>query len=496
MAATCGVAGVTVGGIDAPDLPRPRFALSVSLGPYDILDVLGEGAFGGVFVGRLRGDPLRRRVALKVLKPEYAANAKVLQRFRDEARLLSRLRHPNIVRVEQLLEIESRPVVVMECVEGVSLRNLLMRSPRGLPASVAMEVMRRTALALDAAWEQPGEGGAGELRVVHRDIKPSNLLLSVRGELRVVDFGIATGRFEGREAATQSLVLGSRPYMAPERLDGAPDGPAVDIYSAGVTLFELLVGQVPELSVKPGRHERALKEQVVHVRAPGLDARSAEDLRSLITRMCAYDVDVRPRARDVAAELGRLNGDLAPDHRVGLEAYAMEHVRQLLDERTKASDARIHEVLSDRPDRGDAGSLTSNGRRRGRSFRLLHPRTAMFFGAMAGMVLGLGGLAANKAMRPTPTPTEVLDHGVRKVKLVFPDGVVARMGSETLFAPGHVQAPARYTHLELSSDDGMVWRCGFDAQQGDVVRYVLERGQVGLSIDDGPFIPCEAEAEP
>src|SRR5687768_12433884 len=193
------------------------------LGPYEILEILGEGSFGTVCVGRAQNDPSKRKVALKVLKPAYTNNKKILNRTRDEARLLSQISHPNIVRVEALARFNSRTTMVMEYVEGVSLDQLLIRFKDGLPGAVGIEVTRLMCLALHVAFaEAIGEDGR-PMRVIHRDIKPSNVLLSVHGEVKVVDFGIAKGEFEGREAETESVVMGSRPYMAPERLDGMND---------------------------------------------------------------------------------------------------------------------------------------------------------------------------------------------------------------------------------------------------------------------------------
>ena len=160
---------------------RPRRELASESVPFEVLEVLGEGAFGAVCVARMIGDPLGRQVAIKVLKLEYASNPKVLHRTRDEARLLSRLHHPNIVQVERLIEVEGRPVLVMELVRGLDLKSLLRRSPYGVPAAVAMEVVRLTCVALDVAYGQALGDDGKPMRVIHRDIKPSNMLLSIHG---------------------------------------------------------------------------------------------------------------------------------------------------------------------------------------------------------------------------------------------------------------------------------------------------------------------------
>src|SRR5690348_2481215 len=113
------VAGIVDGG--------GRRRVKRSAGPFEILEILGEGSFGTVCVARVTADPLRRKVALKILKGAYASNKKILNRTRDEAKLLSAISHPNIVRVERLMEINGRPCVVMEHVQGVSLDQLLLR---------------------------------------------------------------------------------------------------------------------------------------------------------------------------------------------------------------------------------------------------------------------------------------------------------------------------------------------------------------------------------
>ncbi|MEO0601056.1 MAG: serine/threonine-protein kinase, partial [Myxococcota bacterium] len=269
-------------------------------GPFEILEILGEGSFGTVCVARVSTDPLRRKVALKILKGAYATNEKILNRTRDEARLLSAINHPNIVRVERLMEIAGRPVVVMEHVQGVSLDQLLLRFKEGLPGAIALEVVRQTCLALHIAYAEALGDDGRPLRVIHRDIKPSNVMLSIHGEVKVLDFGIARGEFEGREARTESVVMGSRPYMAPERLDGIADSQAVDVYSAGMSLFELLTGRPMSLSINPVSHDQAMNRQLQYVHIQGMSNPAVEDLRDLIRRMCAYTRDYRPSAADCA----------------------------------------------------------------------------------------------------------------------------------------------------------------------------------------------------
>lgn len=460
-------------------------------GQFDILEVLGDGAFAAVFVARNTEDPLNRLVAIKVLKAEYASNAKVLHRTRDEARLLSQIHHPNVVRVEALLEVDGKPVIVMEFVQGVSLKRLLERQSKGLPAAVAMEVMRLTCVALDVAYNHAVGNDGQPLRVIHRDIKPSNMLLSIHGELKVVDFGIATGQFDGREAQTESVVMGSRPYMAPERLDRAADTPSVDIYSAGMSLLELLTGKVLNLSINPASHDRTLAAHLDAVKPDALAPEHRDALRRLIRRMLAYDVDYRPTAADVAAELFRLIHTIDPAYYVSLETYATESVKPMFDSRTNQGLQAALEGLQ--PSERISGIFQPSGGSAKRRTPV-NRTAAVFFGAVFGTVGALGWVAANKAMSQSPAPTP--DASMVRLKVWMPAEARARIGSQSIRLPGHLDVPPGPTTLELYFDDGVSLFCPFTAAEGLAVRYVVERGRGAISVDDGLAIPCtDASAE-
>src|SRR5690606_14919331 len=175
------------------------------------------------------------------------------------------------------------------------------------------------------------------LRVIHRDIKPSNILLSIHGEVKVVDFGIAKGEFEGREARTESVVMGSRPYMAPERLDGVADSPAVDVYSSGMSLFELLTGRTMSLSINPVTHDQAMNRQLAYVQVPGMQQPAVDDLHDLIRRMCAYSRDYRPTAIECARDLEQLVYAMEPRYRIGLEEFARTTVLPIYEARPRVT---------------------------------------------------------------------------------------------------------------------------------------------------------------
>lgn len=239
----------------------------------------------------LGADGFEKPVAIKLLRlaggdVRFAEEAQ--QRFRDEARLLGLLRHRAIVQVDSLVHIGGHQAVVMELLEGVSLRALVKLGP--VPEGPALEMVAEVAAALEAAWHRPGPEGK-PLNVCHRDLKPANLQLSPDGELKVLDFGIARADFQAREAATRSLAMGSVEYMSPLRLDFDDDGTAGDIYSLGCVLYELLVGEAfGRTSANPVSHKHRFEANIERV---------PESARPLVGRMLAFAGADRPGAREV-----------------------------------------------------------------------------------------------------------------------------------------------------------------------------------------------------
>ncbi len=459
-----------------------------SAGPFEILEILGEGSFGTVCVARVSADPLRRRVALKILKGAYATNKKILNRTRDEARLLSRINHPNIVRVERLMEVGGRPVVVMEHVQGVSLDQLLLRFKEGLPGAVALEMCRQTCLALQVAYaEALGEDGR-PLRVIHRDIKPSNIMLSIHGEVKVLDFGIARGEFEGREARTESVVMGSRPYMAPERLDGISDSPGVDVYSAGMSLFELLTGRTMSLSINPVSHDQAMNRQLSHIAVQGMPEAAIEDLRNLLRRMCAYTRDYRPSAADCGRDLEQLLYAIDPRYRIGLDEFARTTVLPIYESRPRITPEDALQESGDEEFLAEVtGALTSSNPTRAASTPWV---PYLFVGGLAFVVVLLGMLAALKFAlgdEPTVAVQDGADVDAVRVEVWFPDDrSQAQVGTAFMRTKGGVIVPPGPTELRLTMDNGAVYACTFVAHQGASVRWVGE----AISVDDGDSVPC------
>ena len=177
------------------------------------IETIGKGGFGSVYLGEVQGrGGFVQRLAVKVLSEELANSADIAARHRDEARLLGLLNHDQIVKVFDMVELQGRPALLMEYVEGADCGALLREGPMS-PRS-AFEVAHAAAGALAFAWNTIDPASDRPLQVVHRDIKPANLLVSRHGGVKVLDFGIARGDFD-REGRTESVQFGTARYMAP-----------------------------------------------------------------------------------------------------------------------------------------------------------------------------------------------------------------------------------------------------------------------------------------
>ncbi|MEK7469225.1 MAG: serine/threonine-protein kinase [Planctomycetota bacterium] len=214
----------------AAEIEAARRNPNLNLGRTVLLEELGRGGMGVVY--RAWQDDLQRTVAVKILAAHAPGNAN--ERFLREARLASKLRHPNIVTVHEMGEHQGRPWFSMDIVEGGSL-DPLMRG-RKLPAKKLFEILRDMALALEYAHQQG---------VVHRDIKPGNILIDAQGKPYLTDFGLA-GDLEGAARLTMTgTVMGTPAYMSPEQARGSRGKPdhRTDIYSMGAVMYEGLTGR-------------------------------------------------------------------------------------------------------------------------------------------------------------------------------------------------------------------------------------------------------------
>src|SRR6516164_5966636 len=199
-------------------------------GRYRIIALLGRGGMGEVY--RATDLTLGQSVALKFLPAEAAQNQRLLERFHGEVRVARQISHPNICRVYDIGEAEGAPFISMEYVDGEALASLLTRIGR-LPADKAVEAARKLCAGLTAAHDRG---------VIHRDLKPQNIMINKRGEIVIMDFGLAaiSDQLSGAEVRN-----GTPAYMAPEQLKGAGVTHRSDIYALGLVLYELFTGRKP-----------------------------------------------------------------------------------------------------------------------------------------------------------------------------------------------------------------------------------------------------------
>jgi serine/threonine protein kinase len=203
-----------------------------SLGRYEILGKLGEGAMGVVY--RAGDKTLGRVVALKMLSADLGADDELHQRFRREAEAIGRLNHPNIVTVYDLGESEGHLYMAMELLEGDDLRGLIERQV-DIPLADRVRVMGQIC---------EGLGYAHTRGVVHRDVKPANIFVTSGGQVKLLDFGLA--RVATRETITRAgVILGTPDYMSPEQATGRALDQRTDIFSAGAVFYEFLTFQKP-----------------------------------------------------------------------------------------------------------------------------------------------------------------------------------------------------------------------------------------------------------
>jgi serine/threonine-protein kinase len=206
--------------------------IGTRINDYQVLRRLGRGGMADVYVALHQS--LDRQVALKVLRRQLASDGEYVERFRREARAAAKLNHPNIVQVYEVGRSGDHHYIAQELIDGPNLKERVERQGPLTPDE-AIDVLRAVSAALAVA-HQSG--------ITHRDIKPENILQSLRGDIKVADFGLA--RLVGGGDLTQAgLTMGTPRYMSPEQVQGKSVGPSSDLYSLGCTLYFLLTGRPP-----------------------------------------------------------------------------------------------------------------------------------------------------------------------------------------------------------------------------------------------------------
>ncbi len=270
-----------------------------TLGDYKILRQLGQGGMGQVYLAEQIS--LKRKVALKIMRPDLAVSEVSLARFKTEAENVARVTHANIVQVYAITKIDGMYMMALEYVEGRNLREFLEK--KGPPEILlGLSIMRQVAAALQRA---------SEFSVIHRDIKPENILLTRKGEVKVADFGLsrifADDGGQAPNLTKSDVTLGTPLYMSPEQVEGKKNiDHRTDIYSFGVTCYHMFAGH------PPFKGSAAFEVAVQHVQkepVPLAEIRPdlPPELAAIIHKMMAKNPDARYQlAREIMRDVAKL----------------------------------------------------------------------------------------------------------------------------------------------------------------------------------------------
>jgi hypothetical protein len=260
--------------------------IGVTIGGYQVEALIGRGAMGAVYLAR--DVKLNRMVALKVLLGSLAKTPSQVKEFLQEAQTAAPLHHPGIVRIYSAGVEEGTPYIAMEFVNGEPLDRFLKRKG-ALKWDVALQIGRKLSTALDSAHK------AG---VVHRDIKPANIMLDQEGGVRLTDFGIAKVYSDDMGDDQGRGFLGTPQYMSPEQARGEKVTPSGDLYSLGVTLYQMMSGELPFT----GESSMALINSICNDEAPRLN-KSRPEIPDDVARFVAYLMGKTPKERPANAKV-------------------------------------------------------------------------------------------------------------------------------------------------------------------------------------------------
>lgn len=287
----------------------PDALVGTSLGPYQILSLLGAGGMGDVYLAK--DTRLGRRVAVKLL-PEYLTDDDSrVRRFKREARAASSLNHPNLITIYEIGQAEGRYFIAMEFVEGKTLRELIQAGRRELHESLRIASEVAGALAK-----------AHQIGIVHRDIKPENIMLDADGRVKILDFGLAKQSVtsENSDAAVSAventrtvpgMIMGTTSYMSPEQARGLSVDSRTDIWSLGIVLYEMVSGGVPFPGSTRAHVLVAILDRELPLLTETFPPAAREELQKVLNRALAKDPAARHQtAEEMSADLERVRGVL------------------------------------------------------------------------------------------------------------------------------------------------------------------------------------------
>ena len=367
-----------------------------SIAGYEIVRLVTSGGMASLYLARRRGAAgFQKLVAIKVVHPHLAAERRFIGMFLDEARLVARIQHPNVVHVEELLEQDGMYLMVMEFVQGCSLFDLLRKLAgrgRAMNPALAAWVAARSADGLHAAHELADDHGRS-LNVVHRDVSPQNILLSFAGHVKLIDFGVAKST-QQQQQTRAGVLRGKVGYMSPEQANGLGIDRRTDVYALGIVLWEMLTcrrlfhspNEVHQLDMvraprvhPPGDHvplPAALDEVVMDALRPDPSQRiptakafrdrlikalpevatiDNDSLAGLLGTVMSEEIESAPRLDDVPLEV-----QARPN-----EAFVQQHTRAVAEASYNTEELDVDDIEDLRPLLGGGAAAGLGGVRLG-----------------------------------------------------------------------------------------------------------------------------------
>jgi serine/threonine protein kinase len=376
------------------------------IGPYQILSLLGVGGMGEVYLAQ--DTRLQRSLALKVLPTAWASDQDRMKRFVREARAASALKHPNVAHIYEIGEWNGTQFIAMEYVEGQTLAAKIGNHPLNL--TEAVEIGIQVADALDEAHSKG---------ITHRDIKPANLMLSARGQVKVLDFGLAKVTWAKGLAATSDLstvvnteagvVMGTMEYMSPEQVVGKEVDRRTDVFSLGVVLYQMATGRLPF----SGKSKNETLDHILHEQPEAIarfNYNVPVELERIVRKCLEKDRERRYQsARELLVDLRNLRGEPRT-------SWSAEPSARLPEDRTLVA------PVPSRP-------LSSNG-------QSPFPNRRKLLAAAVLVLLVLGSLVFWWSLsRPTPLLQPFLtrltsDSGLTTDAVISPDGKLIAFASD------------------------------------------------------------------
>ena len=329
-----------------------QYLIGKKVSHYRVLEVLGGGGMGVVY--KAEDLKLGRRVALKFLPEELASDQAALKRFESEARAASALNHPNICTIYEVEEHEGQPFLVMELLEGQTLRDLIATKAT---AKISLELKELIKLAVQIT---AGLEAAHQQGIIHRDIKPANIFVTSQGQAKILDFGLAklfltetttaeSPAMDGSDAESQRIrnldtesftasspflsrtgvAMGTAGYMSPEQIRGEKLDARTDLFSFGLVLYEMATGQRPFTGDTAAALHNSIQNDT-HAPAHELNPKLPAMLEVIINRALEKDREVRYQtASEIRADLDKLKRDKRLRHALGDPAEAPQYIEAL-----------------------------------------------------------------------------------------------------------------------------------------------------------------------